>query len=444
MAKYEGKRVVKEERTLDFLVGFVVFLTVLLVVLLLLLLKFAPQLGEKGITFPKKATETAETEITTDVEILPPVEVLEEVKSELLVEVEIEPTEIHLLGVGDNLIHYNVYYQAGKRGEGSSYDFTFTYENVADYIEKADIASINQETMMSKSYAPSTYPLFNSPVDLAEELKTLGFDVVNIANNHMFDKGDTGLKDTIELLTEEHDLVTVGAYINEASYLDIPVITVEGVDFAFIGTTQTTNGLSLSKSSDLIGSVTSKVSEIPAFLEQVERATKVADIVVANIHWGTEYTHTPTEFQETFARQAIEAGVDIIFGHHPHVIQPVEYISRSDGSRGVVCYSLGNFISTQDQRARMIGGMLDVTILVKGEDISLDAVTFLPCITHYGMNISDIQVYPYDSYTAEMASSHGIQYRSSALSHSYIYETVTSVIGDGFLPEDFHTQYGGS
>lgn len=350
---------------------------------------------------------------------------------------EFEPYTLSLIGVGDNLIHSRIYLQAKARSTTGDYDFTFAYENVKDYIERVHIASINQETMMARSYPASTYPKFNTPTEMAGTLLDLGFDVISLSNNHMYDMGATGLQETLELLKLDYGFTVSGAYFNYEDYLTIPVQTVGDVDVAFIATTQTTNGLSIPSSSPLVGSVTATNAQVEEFLAQVERAKDVADIVVANIHWGSEYTHIPSTFQTDLAQRAIEAGVDVIFGHHPHVIQPVEYITRSDGTQGIVCYSLGNFLSTQDQAARMIGGMLDVRFWVEEDSISLSSVEFLPCITHYGTGTTNVQVYPYDLYTTELANAHGL----SAISMPYIYNTVTSVIVGDFLPENFHTLY---
>lgn len=356
------------------------------------------------------------------------------------VEAYIEPYDVRILGVGDNLIHSSIFLQAAKRSTLGTYDFWFAYENMQSYIQEADIASINQETMLARSFAPSGYPRFNSPVQMADTIRDLGFDVVSLSNNHMYDVGEQGLKETLELLKWDYGFMVSGAYLSQEDYLSIPVRTIGDVVVGFVATTQTTNGLSLPSNSTLVGSVTANDAQTTEFLAQIKRATQVADIVVANIHWGTEYTHTPTTFQYNLAQQAIEAGVDIIFGHHPHVIQPVEFITRSDGTQGVVCYSLGNFISTQDQATRMIGGMLDVTLSVQGEDISISEVQFLPVITHYGAGVSNVQVYPYDLYTKELANAHGLK----AVTYPFIYKTVTSVVAGEFLPWEFHTLYQSS
>lgn len=349
------------------------------------------------------------------------------------------PVYTNLLGVGDNLIHSLIYIQAGRRAVGDEgYNFDFAYENIADYIRNADIASVNQETMMAGSFPPSNYPKFNTPTQLGDLMVEIGFDVVNLANNHMLDQGEKGLKETIEFLRGKEELVVVGAYFNEKDYLEIPIITHNDIDFAFVGTTQTTNGLSLPSSSDLYISVTQNESQIDELVEQVKCADTISDIVVVNIHWGTEYTHTPTDFQKQLTLQLVEAGADVILGHHPHVIQPVEYITKANGDKAVVCYSLGNFISVQDSGTRMIGGMLDIEFKRVDRDVSIEDVKFLPCITHYDSGMQNVRIYPYDTYTSELASKHGVKSYTPSFSHEYIYNTVTNIIDAEFIPDNFY------
>lgn len=352
------------------------------------------------------------------------------------------PTYANLLGVGDNLIHSSIYIQAGRRATADlKYDFGLSYENIQDYISSADIASLNQETMMAKSYEPSSYPTFNSPTELGDLMVDIGFDVINLANNHMLDKGEKGLRETLEFLNSKEDLVVVGAYLNEEEYLNIPTITHEDIVFSFIGATETLNGLTLPSSSDLYLGFVKSEEQIEELVEQVKRAYLISDVVVVNIHWGTEYTHTPTDFQVQVAERLVTAGADVILGHHPHVIQPVEYLTKPNGSNAVVCYSLGNFISVQDSGLRMIGGMLDIEFEKLSGRTSISSVEFLPVITHYGSGMSNVTIYPYDQYTTELASSHGVKFYTPSFSHEYIYNTIVSVIDSQFIPDDFYDMF---
>ncbi len=334
-------------------------------------------------------------------------------------EPEPEPVvrEISLLGVGDNLIHSRIYLQAQTKAGGSGYDFSYSYQHIKETILPYDIASINQETMMAASYAPSSYPMFNSPLELADTIVDIGFDVVTLANNHMFDKSELGLKETLDLLHSKEGLTVVGAYYNEEDYHNIPTIVEQDVTFSFVAGTQVTNGLSLPYGSNMVAPILTNEQQVQEMVAQVKRADEISDVVVVNVHWGSEYVYEPSAFQVTTAKRLVEAGADIIFGHHPHVIQPVEYLTKPDGSLAVVVYSLGNFISTQDAGPRMIGGMLDVRITAIDDQVSLSDVKFLPVFTHYSSGVKDITIYPYDDYTVDLAKSHGVKAFTPSFSH---------------------------
>jgi len=168
---------------------------------------------------------------------------------------------------------------------------------------------------------------------------------------------------------------------------------------------------------------------------QIEKAKSISDVVVVNVHWGVEYTHKPTEYQYEYAQKLADWGADIILGHHAHVIQPVEWITRADGTRALCVYSLGNFISTQEMGATMIGGGLDVTVTKEYENntVSITSARFIPTVTHYEWGKANVRVYPLDEYTDELAAKHGIHQHISKFDLAYINQTVSSVIDEEFL-----------
>lgn len=354
-------------------------------------------------------------------------------------ELEPEPSYITLLGVGDNLIHKALYLQAKQRG-GDVYDFSLAYESVKEYIVSVDIASINQETMMSHSQPASTYPRFNTPQSMGDTLVDLGFDVVNVANNHMFDMGATGLEETVLWLQSKEELLVVGAALSEEE-MDIPVLWVGDIAISFLGATESTNGLTLPQSSPLVPSLIRNEEEISFFLSQIIRAKALSDVVVVNVHWGAEYSTMPNESQYSLAQQMVDAGADVILGHHPHVLQPMEYLTDSEGRKALVCYSLGNFISVQNRGNRMIGGMVEIQFEELGGEVTIQSAVLYPCITHYLWNYVQVEVIPYDKYTPELANIHGVREYSGGFSHRYIYDVVTEQIAPEFLPADWEEYY---
>lgn len=344
-----------------------------------------------------------------------------------------EPQTVHLLSAGDNLIHSSLYEQAAARSEQGGYDFTYLYENVTSYLSSADIATLNQETVIVPSHLPATYPCFNSPPDLAEYVvDQCGFDVLNLANNHCLDQGTSGLEECLQFWDEQYpDILTTGVYQNETDYEDIRTMEANGITFAFLGMTELTNGLSLASDSDVVLVQALDDAEMARLQEQIQKADQIADIVIMNVHWGNEYSFTPTDRQRYLAEQMTDWGVDIVIGHHPHVLQPVETRVTHDGRTALVAYSLGNFASAQSDAYCLVGGILDYTVTRETEDgeVTLTDYTLTPTVTHYDSGYSNNRIYLLDDYTDDLAAKHGVRARYSSFSLDYIDSLLDEVIG---------------
>ncbi|MBQ2903283.1 MAG: CapA family protein [Clostridia bacterium] len=339
-------------------------------------------------------------------------------------------SRVSFVAVGDNLIHDTIYEQAAARSS-TGYDFSDAYERIAHLIEEPDVAILNQETIISTEHNVSSYPMFNSPVELGDEMLEIGFDVFNIATNHSLDCGEKGLISAINYW-KERKAITTGAYLNSDDYADIPLHEVNGVKIAYIGLTESTNGLSLPDDTEVILVLASEETRIQ---QRIAQAKQAADVVIVNAHWGNEYTHEPTGNQRQLAEKMASWGADIIIGHHPHVIQPVEYIQNEDGRKTLVAYSLGNFISAQNRGPRMLGGMLNFEIVKNNTTgrIEIENVKFSGVVTHYGHGCSNIRVYPLADYTEELASKHGVISKTSDFSLQYLHDIVNEVIDKQFL-----------
>lgn len=339
-------------------------------------------------------------------------------------------SRVSFVAVGDNLIHDTVYEQAAARSS-SGYDFSDAYERIADKISEPDVAILNQETIISTEHNVSSYPMFNSPVEVGDEMLEIGFDVFNIATNHSIDCGEKGLVSAINFWKSKN-AVTTGAYLNNDDFNNIPMRDVNGVKIAYLGLTESTNGLSLPDDSDVI---LVKASDESLLQQRIMKAKETADVVIVNAHWGNEYTHEPTNAQRELAQKLAAWGADVIVGHHPHVIQPVEYITNSDGRKTLVAYSLGNFISAQNRGPRMLGGMLNFEIVKNNTtgEIALENVKFSGVVTHYGYGYSNIRVYALENYTEELASKHGVLSKTSDFSLQYLYDILNDVIDKQFL-----------
>lgn len=329
------------------------------------------------------------------------------------------PVSIQILGAGDNLIHSSLYKQAKARAGGKGYDFAPVYARVAKEIGAADIAVLNQETIIGgKIFEPSSYPCFSSPTELGDEMARVGFDVINHANNHVLDKGQKGLAATLDFWREK-GLPTVGAYLNAADEQKPRIVSAKGISTAHIGITEMTNGLSLPDDSPyeiLYASETEKIRKL------VQAADKQADVVVVSVHWGTEGTYTRTDAQKKLAQQLVDWGADVIFGTHPHVLQKLTYLQGPGGKQCPVIYSLGNFVSAQNEALNMIGGMLEVTMTKNfaTKQTTCTGLRFVPTITHYTGSYKNITIYPFASYTDQLAAAHGVRKSTPAFSRAYI------------------------
>lgn len=344
-----------------------------------------------------------------------------------------EPTEVSFVSVGDNLIHGKIYQQAQQRAGGVGYDFNYAYENIKELISSKDIATLNQETIMAQGIKLSSYPTFNSPTELGTFMTDIiGFDVINHATNHVYDKGEKGVQKTLDFWKSKPDIRVVGVYESKEDSDNIRVIDKNGVKTAFLGVTEQTNGISLPSSTNIV-LVTLKDEELLKGL--IEKAKSLADAVVINVHWGQEYTNIPNAYQKEMARKMADWGATVIIGHHPHVIQPVEYITSKDGQKVLVAYSLGNLISAQDRGERMLGGALEYKLEkdFNNDTITVKDVRFTPIVTHYGSSYSNIKIYTLSEYNNSLAAKHGVKAKTPNFSIEFLNKLLNKVIDKQFL-----------
>ncbi len=338
-------------------------------------------------------------------------------------------TSVNVLCAGDNLIHSPIYSQAKNRSNDGGYDFSYAYENVADIIAAADLAILNQETIITDAFAPSTYPCFCSPEDLGAEMIKLGFDAVSISNNHVLDKGEAGLLATLDYWEAAHpDIPVYGAYRNAEDMDNIRTIMVNDISFAFLGYMEHTNGLYLPASSEceLV-----YLDETELIKQQVKEAAKNYDCVIVSAHFGLETTNEIMQSQYDIAQQLADWGADIIIGTQPHTIQSMEYLDTIDGRQAFVYYCLGNFISAQSNPYCMVEMLGEITVTknhTTGE-VSLSDAKAIPLINHYDYGYENVRVYPFSNYTQELANVHGCE----KFTYSFSEQLIKANIPEEFL-----------
>lgn len=310
--------------------------------------------------------------------------------------------EFSFIAVGDNLIHYPIYEYAKKMG-GDHYDFRSSYAALETVMQEVDIAFLNQEvTVAGEEYKISSYPLFNSPKELATDLADLGIDVVNQASNHSLDSGLQALIDSWKLWNARQVRV-VGFFSEELG--PIQIIERDEVRFAFLGYNYGLNGFEVA---NWQGYGMTFLDEEEQILKDVRRAKTLADFVIVSFHWGDEYSTQPNEQQQHLAALLAQENVDLIIGHHPHVIQPVELLTREDGKSMPVFYSLGNFISNQLDSINLLGGMATLRFIKEGDFTSIESPAMVPLVTHYDSYFQATRVLFLQDYTQAIATTHGI------------------------------------
>jgi len=248
-----------------------------------------------------------------------------------------------------------------------SYDFGPCFQFIRPILDSVDLAVANLETTLAGP--PYTgYPLFSSPDALARDLSAAGFDVLATANNHCYDKGKYGMERTIRVL-DSLKIPHMGTYVNaHARNTTFPMmVTVKGLKIALFNYTYSTNGISVD-SPNVVNLINRR-----QMIRDLHRADSLkADVKIVFLHWGREYELKPDSEQKSLAQFLAQAGVDIVVGAHPHVVQTFEEIPDTvRGKKVPVFYSLGNFISNQRTPPRDGGAMAIFTIRWKKNSESI-------------------------------------------------------------------------
>jgi poly-gamma-glutamate capsule biosynthesis protein CapA/YwtB (metallophosphatase superfamily) len=315
-------------------------------------------------------------------EKLPSSETPKEREEDTIIVPETTVSTATLSAVGDILIHDTVYEQAYQ--SNGTYDFSSMFELVKPYVGQAEIAVANQETMIGGAdLGVSSYPSFNSPYEVGDALKEIGVDIVTIANNHTLDRGEKAILNALDHW-DELGIPYTGSYRSEEDRVEIRTLTENDITFSFLAYTYGTNGIPVPEGKDhLVNLIDSE-----QILEDIEEAKDFSDVVVVNLHFGNEYQRMPSDEQKALATEVANAGADIIIGHHPHVLQPMDWIEKDNGERAFVAYSLGNFISGQRWDYKDIGGILQIEVekTKTGDDVKIELKepAFIPTFVVYG------------------------------------------------------------
>ena len=297
---------------------------------------------------------------------------------------------IDIVSLGNLIIHQS---QINGAKNENGYDFSPSFQYIKEMVSEADISLGILEGALAGG-EPTGYPIFNSPDEVIDSLRDTGIDVVNYANNHIYDYDDEGLQRTIEITKEKGlDVLGIKSTEEEKSYL---VKEVDGVKIGFasyVFETETINGYKTINSNpvsinseNLIN--TFNYNDLESFYNRIASEISAmkaegVEFIIASMHWGEEYNTYIEATQNEIAKKLNELGVDIILGGHPHVIQPYEIICNESGDSTFVIYSQGNSLSNQSEQEIGVaesedGIMIKFTLEKKDGNVSLKEYKIIP------------------------------------------------------------------
>ena len=297
---------------------------------------------------------------------------------------------IDIVSLGNLIIHQS---QINGAKNENGYDFSPSFQYIKEMVSEADISLGILEGALAGG-EPTGYPIFNSPDEVIDSLRDTGIDVVNYANNHIYDYDDEGLQRTIEITKEKGlDVLGIKSTEEEKSYL---VKEVDGVKIGFasyVFETETINGYKTINSNpvsinseNLIN--TFNYNDLESFYNRIASEISAmkaegVEFIIASMHWGEEYNTYIEATQNEIAKKLNELGVDIILGGHPHVIQPYEIICNESGHSTFIIYSQGNSLSNQSEQEIGVaesedGIMIKFTLEKKDGNVSLKEYKIIP------------------------------------------------------------------
>lgn len=344
---------------------------------------------------------------------------------------ELPSSKVTFTAVGDTIAHKQIY-TYGAMYENNNYDFL--YDNVKEKISEADLSAVVQETPFAedkdfynavadnisddiKSTSQeskikdqinrlySEYPRFASPQGIASSQEAAGFDIIACATNHMMDQGIEGIDRTYYAYKDDTNVIGILPSDRQESENYI-VISKNGITIALFDYTYGINDLGIPSGYSNCINILSDEDKVK---KDLETARQEADAVIVFVHWGEEYKSDITDYQKKWTDIFYESGVNVVIGSHPHVLEPYELIQREGGQQMLVYYSLGNFVSGQNEIERILGGMatftISKTVTQEGMTITLTDYELEPIVTHQEKE-GIYTAYFLRDYTDSLASMH--------------------------------------
>lgn len=378
--------------------------------------------------------------IITIILIINPKKVIKKLTMEYPINMPIRKKFTAELTLTGDFLYEEPYYAALRNGE----DENLYFSKVKKYFQKDDLSIGNMEVVISDGTMELSgvgYS-FCAPQSMGHQVINLGMDVMSTSNNHSNDRGIEGRISTREFFKNNSDILTVGTYDEERDVTK-NIKEVNGIRFGFLAYTYKTNvtipksdrySIGLYRDPDT-GTITEEYKEI--IRQEVEKLRDKVDCLIVMMHWGNEFTFTPTSEQEYLANYLNSLGVDIIIGNHSHCIQPIKWINNEH--KTLVYYSLGNFVSADHivdrtgetfTNAYQLGLVSKLNVTLEDNKIEIKDIKTEPIIDYYDKNLRNFTLIPYSEYTEKQEKSHYLY--NNNFNKNFIETTYNQVIDEEF------------
>ena len=359
-----------------------------------------------------------------------------EIEEDIVPEV-IEPIKYssELTLVGD-FLYEEPYYEALKNGE----DINLYFSRVKKYFSDDDLSIGNMEVVITDGTMELSgvgYS-FCAPTFVGDQVIDLDMEVMSTANNHSNDRGLAGRVSTYNYFKNNSDIFPIGTY-DESRDVTKNIVEKNNISFGFLSYTYATNevvdpslrySLGLYRDPDS-GVITDEYLEL--IKNEVNTLRDKVDVLIVMVHWGDEFTFTPTSEQEFLANYFNELGVDIVIGNHSHCIQPIKWVHGNHDT--LVYYSLGNFVSADHivdrtgetfTNAYQFGLLSKVSVNKVDGVVSIDNIRTEPIVDYYDTNLRNFILIPFSEYSNDYEVSHYLY--SNNFNSNFIKNTYESVI----------------
>lgn len=326
---------------------------------------------------------------------------------------EPEVQKVSCTFVGDLLYEQPYYDWIEKDSQDKGY-----YDLVRPYFQKDDLSIANLETPIGgKELGISGVGYsFNASQEIGMQVASLDLEAVSTANNHANDRGNQGIDNTLQFL-EENNILSVGTYYSLEDRNQGRYMTINGIRFGFVSYTYATNQIVKEENRYKVGlfnrpsdrTFTQEYKDL--LTKEVSETRQNCDVLIAMMHWGTEFTYDINESQRELSQFLSDLGVDIIIGNHPHCSQTMEWIN----DKTLCMYSLGNFVSADHivdrtnqkfRNAYNVSMMVTLDIQKDDDHISIQNIDYIPIINYYDTSLQNFKLVPYDQYNDDLEKSH--------------------------------------